>query len=90
MDGDKGKEQFDKFLASDVAVNRSDFKNFDFESTQTRWVLENIKMNVKSNQRCEKFAFSSLLSVMNKNSLKDNLDFSALEAVRVWYDELIA
>ena len=36
VDGDKGKEQFDKFLANDVAVNRSDFKNFDFESTQTR------------------------------------------------------
>ena len=30
----KAREQFDKFLANDIAVNCSDFKNFDFKVTR--------------------------------------------------------
>ena len=45
VDGDKGKEQFDKFLANDVAVNRSNFKNFDFKITRLDGFLKIYTMN---------------------------------------------
>ena len=45
LDGDKGKEQFDKFPDNDVVVKRSDFKNFDSKVTRLDEFLKPYTMN---------------------------------------------
>ena len=81
MDGDKGKEQLDEFLANDVAVNLSDFKNFDFRVTRLDELLKIYTMNSENYPEMWKvFIFIFTLSSVergfnvNKDSVKDDAD----------------
>ena len=94
MDGGKGKEQLDYFLANDIAVNLSDFNNFDFKVTKKDEFLKIYTMNGKKYPEMWKvFIFIFTRShgqssvergfSVNKDSLKDNLDSSTLEALHL-------
>lgn len=81
VDGDKGKEQLDEFLANDVAVNLSDFKNFDFRVTRLDELLKIYTMNSENYPEMWKvFIFIFTLSSVergfnvNKDSVKDDAD----------------
>ena len=72
MDGDKDKEQFAKFLVNDVAINRSGFKNSDFEVIRLNEFLKIYTMNGGKYREIWKVsAFSSLISVMGKALFKE-------------------
>ena len=100
VDRDKGKEQFGKFFANDVAVNLSDFKNFDFKVTSLDEFLKIYTMNGEKYPEmwkacififalCRGKSFFERGFNVNKDSVNGNLDSSTLEALRVCYDELI-
>ena len=85
VDGDKGKEQLDEFPANDVAVNLSDFKNFDFRVTRLDELLKIYTMNSENYPEMWKvFIFIFTLSHgqcsvergfnVNKDSVKDDAD----------------
>ena len=91
VDGDKGKEQFDKFFADDCAVSHSDFKNFDFKVTRLHEFLKIYTMDGEEYPELWKICIviwtlshgeSSVERGfnVNKDSLKDNFGSSALEA----------
>ena len=98
VDGDKGKEQFDKLHTNDIAVNCSDFKNFDFKITRLDEFMKIYTMNGEKYPEMWKvsiFIFTHRHGQsspergfnVNKDSLKNNLDSSTLEALHfvLWW-----
>ena len=101
VNADKAKEQFDKFLTTEVKANKTDFKSFDFKKTRTDEFLKSITNGGKTYPEMWRvciFVFTlshGQSSVergfnINKEALKFNLDGATLVALRTCYDQLLA
>lgn len=100
-DGDKAKEQFDKFLGLEVKINKTDFKCFDFKKTRLdeflklytnggkkypeMWTVCIFIFTLSHGQSSVERGFN-----INKDSLKTNLNGTTLVALRTCYDQLLA
>ena len=98
---DLAKKQYDYFLSNEASKYHNDFKNFDFLKTR---LDEFMKSYTLIENKYEKFwdvckyiftlshGQSSVERAfnINKNALKQNMDTSTIEALRVAFDEIIA
>ena len=98
---DKAKEQFDKFLSTEVKFNKTDFQSFDFTKTRLdeflklytdggktypeMWTVCVFVFTLSHGQSSVERGFN-----INKDSLKTNLDGTTLVALRACYDHLLA
>ena len=97
-DADTAKEQNDYFLSNEVSKNLNDFKNFDFLKTRLDEFMKTYTLNENKFWDVCKYIFilshgqSSVEQGfnINKDALKQNMDTSTIEALRVVLDEIIA
>ena len=89
VEGDNGKEQFDKFLANNVAVNCSDFKNFDFKVTRLDEFLKICTMSDEKYSEIWKFWIFVFTFSHGQSSVESNLFSAQLAYVVVVLQSLI-
>ena len=101
VNADKAKEQFDKFLSTEVKINKTEFQSFDFKKTRLdeffklytnggktypeMWTVCVFVFTLSHGQSSVESGFN-----INKDSLKTNLDGTTLVALRACYDHLLA
>lgn len=101
VNADKAKEQFDKFMSTEVKTNKTEFKSFDFKKTRLdeffklytnggktypeMWSVCVFVFTLSHGQSSVERGFN-----INKDSLKTNLDGTTLVALRTCYDQLLA
>ena len=100
-DADTAREQYDYFLSNEVSKNHNDLKNLFFLKTRLGEFIKTYTLNENEYEKfgdvC-KYIFTlshGQSSVergfnINKDSLKQNMDTSTIEALRVVFDKIIA